>query len=158
MFKTSPELTAARQRVVEALCMIPIGGIATYAALSEAAGLDVAKHRYVLKSAIADAEEETRGRFATVHKQGIKRLEATDLPSIGARGFKSIHRTAKTTAERLTGFGANDVPSETRIVLDSQRSLLGAIVAMSSRPRAPRIERRELVLVLPAAPKKKKVG
>lgn len=131
MFSTSPELQIEVDALSGVLTALPIGGVASYAELSERVGYDVQKRPFALFKARAAAEEATGLRFATVRATGVKKLEASEVVGIGSVARARIARTAKRQCARLAGVRYNDIDAATQARIDAERSVLGALSALA---------------------------
>ena len=133
MNKTTPEREIEIERIVAVLVALSVGQTATYQVLTDAIGRDVqADARLVMITARKRAEKQTGQRFETVFKVGIKRLAAADVVGIGATARGRIKRASTRAFKRLTGLSYNDVDKATQARIDAERSLMGAISALSA--------------------------
>jgi hypothetical protein len=131
MFSTNPETEIEVDALAKALVAVPIRETISYAALSEVVGYDVQRKPFALFKARKRVESDTGLRLATVKGEGIKKLDAEAIAGIGAAARKNIARKAARQAQRLTGLRYNDIDATTQARIDAERSLLGAISAMS---------------------------
>ncbi len=129
MFTTSPDRQIRIERLTRYLRDLPIRAVATYDDLSAHLGEDVKADRLALIRARKVAEQETGMRFATVHGEGVKKLDAASIPGIGEEVRKGIARKARRQSERLVGLKYNDIDGPMQARIDAERSILGAIAA-----------------------------
>lgn len=129
MITSNPEIQIEVERLAAILRGLPIRATATYAELSETVGYPVNRKPFALLKARKLVEQETGMRFATVRREGVKKLDGADVVGIGAMARKLIARKARTQAARLTGLSYNDIDSGKQARIDAERSLLGAISA-----------------------------
>ena len=132
MFNTSPDRQIRIERLAKFLRDLPIREVATYEALSDHLGEDVKSDRIALIRARKVAERETGMRFATVHGEGVKKLDAAAIPGIGEEVRKGIARKARRQSERLVGLKYNDIDGPMQARIDAERSILGAIAATAN--------------------------
>lgn len=131
MFATNPETQIEIEKLSTILRNLGPDGLATYADLSTAAGYAVQRKPFPLIRARKLVEDETGIRFETVARAGVKRLSADALPGIGISARARVARLARRQAARLTGLKYNDITAPIQARLDAERSLLGAISAVS---------------------------
>jgi hypothetical protein len=129
MRATNPEIQIEVERLSAILRETPIGAVASYDALSGSVGYSVQLKPFSLLRARKVVEEETGMRFATIRGEGVKKLEASAIPGIGASARRSVARKAKRHAARLAGLSYNDIEAPIQARIDAERSLLGAISA-----------------------------
>lgn len=141
MFSTNPELEIEVDTLSTVLKALPMGGVASYASLSEAVGYPVQKKIFALMKARKKVEDETGLRFATVRGEGVKLLPADAIAGIGASVRKGIARKAKRQAARLTGLRYNNIEKGEQARIDAERSLLGAISA-TARTNVSEVEKQ----------------
>lgn len=137
-FTTNPERQIKIERLAKALRDLPIRAIATYADLSAQLGEDVRTERLALMRARDLVEKETGMRFATVHGEGVKKLDAAAIPGIGEEARAQIARRARRKHAKLTGLKYNDIDPALQTRIDAERSLLGAIAA-TARAKAEQV-------------------
>lgn len=133
MTKTSPERQIEIERLTTLLMELSVDGVVDYGALSAAIGRNVqeADTRPILIAARKRAEKLTGQRFETLRAVGIKRLAAVDVPGIGLNARARIRRASSRAFKRLTDLSYNDVDSRTRARIDAERSVMGAISALT---------------------------
>jgi hypothetical protein len=132
MFSTKPETQIEIERLSTILRDLGPGDVVGYDALSGAVGYNVQERRFSLMKAQQATEKETGLRFATVPRQGLKKLPADALPGIGSIARRRIAKSAKRQAARLVGLRYNDIDQAVKAKLDAERSLLGAISAVAT--------------------------
>jgi hypothetical protein len=148
MFQTRPETQTQIEALTVALCALPVGETASYDALNKAAP----GHTYwSLLAARKATEEQTGMRLACVRSEGIKKLAAKDIASIGATARVHIRRVAKVQGKRLAGLSYNDMDAAQRRKVDVERSLLGAVAMVTSTKSANAMARDEQPAEHPAA-------
>ena len=148
MFQTRPETHTQIEALTAALCALPVGEIASYDALNKAAP----GHSYWSRLAARKATEEQTGmRLACVRNEGIKKLAAKDIVSIGTAARVHIRRVAKVQGKRLAGLAYNDMDKDQRRKVDVERSLLGAVAMVTSVKSATKMSRDEQPAEHPAA-------
>lgn len=138
MLTTSPERQIEIERIAEMLAALPIGETLTKKAMAQALGGNPSP--WSLIAARKRVEQETGLRFETVHKIGVKKLEAGAIIGIGAAARKRIRRMARAQSARLTGLRYNGIDATTQARLDVERSLLGAISATAAEPARKQVE------------------
>lgn len=100
--KSLPEMSGDARILLGRLRTLAVGDVVTYRELSDLIGRDVqGPARGTLDTARKAAEREYGMALGTVMKQGIKRLAASELSSIGDSAFGRIGRTARTAAKRM---------------------------------------------------------
>ena len=136
MFKpVDPENAERIERLVSILEWLPIGAVATYDTLSQAAGIDV-RGAHVLKVARDRAEKSLGCIYEPERKIGIRRVESAAVPEVGLAAIGRIRRAAKRTNKRLGRVNVNSLaPAETQR-LTGYRAMLGAIVLVADGRRA----------------------
>ena len=120
--------------LIDSLRTASIGGMVSYAAMTETIGDDIVSKRHVLATALRHLQSDGV-IFGTVRGEGIKRLAAEEIPSIGDAAVVKIGRAARRARRRMSVIGTmNDVPNEVRVRVNASASLLGAIEHFSTRP------------------------
>lgn len=138
MYPSRPELAIEVEKLANVLRQLSIGEVASYAAIDAAIG---AAHHYVaLGKARKLVEAETGLRFETVHRVGIKKIDASSASGIGTHARKRISKIAKVQCARLAGLKYNDISPEQQKKIDMERSLLGAISVAASAKTAKLVE------------------
>lgn len=141
-FATSPDTQIKVEALALALRALPVGEVMPYAAAATACKEpDRGRLGALLVRARKSVEQAEGSRFATVHRIGIKRLAAEDMPGIGSHARARIGRIAKRQFHRLSGIRAN-MSAETQAQIDIQRSLLGAISEISKPSAAEKLQKR----------------
>ena len=148
MFQTRPETHTQIEALTAVLCALPVGEIASYDALNKAAR---GYSYWSLLAARKATEEQTGMRLACVRNEGIKKLAAKDIASIGTAARVHIRRVAKVQGKRLAGLAYNDMDKEQRRKVDVERSLLGAVAMVTSVKSANKMSRDEHPSEHPAA-------
>lgn len=133
-FKSNPEYAAERSLLAEMLRALPIGGVLTFGAASEAIGRDVrGAARFSLMRAREMVEREDGTiRLDSVMKVGVKRLAEGEMHSIGISHRQRFKRATHRVYRRLGGAKVNDPAAAHQIRV--QLALLGA-VALALRER-----------------------
>lgn len=122
-FSRSVQTTA----IIELLREAPMGSVVSYARISDAIGEDVTDRRHYLISAIKALYTEGLP-FGTVRGEGVKRLNAEEIPAIGESAMGHIRRTSRRARKRMGVVGSmNDVPNEVRVKVNATASMLGVI-------------------------------
>ena len=130
---TNPELQIEIEKVMTALTELGPDEILTYDELTHLLGYHPREKPWVVLRAKQRVEKEQGVRFASVRGVGPKRLSTEALPGIGQFARQRIGRIAKKDANRLIDLRAyNDIDKKTQSRIDAERSLLGAISAVSS--------------------------
>jgi len=125
-FVSNPEIQQQIDRVAAILRSMSVGQTVTYESLG-------AKY-YVIMRARETVEKEDGIRFGTVHKVGVKRLAADEVPALGIAGLRHMHRVGKKTVKRLTNLKAyNDMTPTDRLRVAAQRMIASAIVEKTAR-------------------------
>lgn len=132
MFNTSPQNALEIEKIKALLLALPAGETLTYQRISEAIGRNCRQGKgYTMISAREAAEKETGARFGTIAGHGIKRLQAHEISGIGASTRKRINRAAGKAFRRLSTTAYNDITDEDRNRINAEKSLLGAIAALT---------------------------
>lgn len=116
--------------VARRLLATPTDEIVSLEQLSEAAGCDIVQYRWILASAFKAVNADFGAIFATVRKQGYRRLDrATGTLFAGARGLHRIRRASRSALKLATNAAkhANDMTAEQRRRHNQQMASLGLI-------------------------------
>jgi len=105
---------------------LAVGDIATYAALTEAVGRDIQKHRYLLDTALQRLLRK-RKVFGCIKETGYQRLSDSEIVSYSFNAFRRIRRIARKNAVRLSAVEFERLSNEERVRHNLQISALGAI-------------------------------
>lgn len=135
---TNPELELEIEIMRKLLAELSIGSTLSYAAIDEHLGRPY--NRFALMAARRRYEEASGMRLATVFNVGVKKLSAEEVAGIGPASRVRIGRTAARQAKRLVGLTYNDMPPEVQTKINIDRSLLGAISALSKGEAAQKLE------------------
>ena len=113
--------------IIELLREAPMGAVVHYARISDAIGEDVTGCRHYLTSAVKALYTDGMA-FGTVRGEGVKRLNAEEIPAIGESAMGHIRRTSRRARKRMGVVSSmNDVPNEVRIKVNATASMLGVI-------------------------------
>lgn len=134
---TNPEHAAIVGKLSDMLTALPIGGILTWDAATEAVQRDIrTRHRYLLMAARERAEKALGCIFEAVRGEGLKRLSASDSPEIGLSAIRRVRKAAKRGVRRLERINANSLsePEVKRVI--GYRAMLGAIAMIADGNKA----------------------
>lgn len=138
---TNPENAIKIEAMTAIFRSLSIGEIASYSRILEAAQAKSVQSVYwLIKRAIADAEADGTAKFAAVRAEGIKRLAIDEYSGIGAAARKTIGVKAKAAFKRLSNVTANEVSPDVRTRINAERSLLGAVAAISQTSTMKKVE------------------
>ncbi|MGE4044488.1 MAG: hypothetical protein AB7F35_06520 [Acetobacteraceae bacterium] len=128
-------------RLIDVLAAVPVGGIVSLAAMSDAIGRDIEQCRYLLYAAIRHAGREHGALFASVRGQGYRRLPVSEIATIGRTAREKIRRTARRGLRSMEAglSAANDVPNDVRIRLLQEQSALGLIEHVTRERNLPQV-------------------
>lgn len=146
-------LTGEVRVLADMLAAVPFGETVRYANLSAAVHFDVRQKRHILARARQKALEETGAIFDTVRGVGLRRLQAEQIPGLGAAARRRIrreaHRTHRAMRHGISGF--NDVePAVYRKYLN-ESAVLGLLERISTDRTMARIAARPTPLPVTAA-------
>lgn len=117
-------------RVAKRLLDVPIDEVVSVRQLSEAAGHDLYAERWIIGTALRAVNSEYGAVFATVRKEGYRRLaHGNGALFAAARGLKRVRRAARAgikSAGNAAKF-ANDMNAEQRRQHNQQMAALGLI-------------------------------
>lgn len=109
-------LSAECRAVADMFTASPVGGVVTYAAMSQAIGQPIQNKRYVALRALEVANRECGAIFGVVRGVGYQRLAAQDAHVLGAytrgRIRKAAGRTIKHMAAAISS--ANNMPDDAK--------------------------------------------
>lgn len=124
-FVSNPEIQAQIERAITTLRAMTVGQVAPY---------ELFPTRYALMRAREIVEKEDGVRFGTVHKIGVKRLAAEDVPAIGVSGIRRLHRVSRKTVKRLSNLRSyNDMTPTDRLRVAAQRMVANAVAEKTAR-------------------------
>lgn len=132
-FATKPEIEIEVETLVKCLAELPIDAVLSYEDIVQALGYDPRDERHYVLTRARQRAEKSGFRFETVHRIGIKKMSGEAIAGIGARARRKIGKVARRQSERLTNLSYN-VTGEQRAKIDAERSVLGAISAVTSMP------------------------
>ena len=133
MFSTNPQTAIEVDVIAVILEAMPYGSTLPYDAMSKKIGRDVRKDaRMSVLKARRRAERNTKSLYATVRGIGVQRLLSQSIAGLGKDVRAKIGRKARSTYERLSSAKYNDIDTRQQAQIDAERSLLGAIAAMST--------------------------
>lgn len=129
MFVSSPERAAVVEALVSYLETVPMGSIATYAAIHDATGLVVASQRDLFYRALTRLNETTGAVFANVAGKGYQRVEPEKVHTIGCAARASIRGKAKRNVKRLVNAASksNSLDPKTNAKISAEVGVLGII-------------------------------
>lgn len=137
MFQSNPKRAALIAKLRQALSELPVGDMLTYPDAHRLTGVVDRRNLTELLGVARRLEErETSARFSAIWNTGIKRLTAEEIAGIGSETRNKIAKRARVGVRRLSDLRVNFTPEEQARV-DAERSLLGAIAALSSVKERP---------------------
>ncbi len=123
-----PELSVDAQVLAKRLETAKPGEVVTYAELSRLIRRDVQHEAAsVLSSARRVVQREHKAVFGAVIKQGLKRLDASGIVSVGEQGIQKITRASRRAARRLACADYDALPNADKVRFNTAASLLGAM-------------------------------
>lgn len=139
----TPDFSRSTQTsiIIELLRVSPLDVVVSYSKLSDAIGEDVSgRARYHLSSAVKALYDEGIP-FGTVRGEGVKRLKAEEVPSIGDHALQKIRRGSKRARKRMGVInGMNDVSNEVRVKVNTAASMLGVIETFAANKSRKTVE------------------
>lgn len=130
---TTAENQATIQALTAALNDVPVGGTATFAALSEVAGFDIKTRLYLFHRAAKDLNQNNGALFANVRGVGYQRLPPESFASVGTAARAKIRRTSKNAIAAITNAAARanniDTPAQRKISAELAALGLAAHIA-----------------------------
>lgn len=134
--KSIAQITSETIVLAGRLSRLNPGEIVTYAELANLCSLPVnsAKFKSTLQSAKRKAERDQQILIDCVRKQGLKRLEANEMPAIGTAAIEKNRRNAGRTQRRMVHAAAKTTPTGPALTqFNMCVSVLGALREMSGR-------------------------
>ncbi len=123
------------------LQVAPVGEIVTLDDMSNAIGMPIARHRWMLYAAARQLQAEQGIVFASVRSEGYRRLPADEIPMIGETARKRIRRTASRGAKAIQAgvMGANDLSDATRRRLMQEQGALSLLSHLARDKALPQV-------------------
>lgn len=128
-FLSRPENEIVVEKIAAMLQALPFDGVLSYDELKPFGEWSAVYRR--LATARKRVERESGVRFESI-RGGVKKLSGASVAGIGGFARKRIGRLARGASQRLTGLKYNDITSKDRAVIDAERSLLGAVSALTT--------------------------
>lgn len=139
--KTIPQLDVDTQLLVKRLLDTKDGDIITYRELSKLIGENVqTDKRHLLYSAQRILIRDHSIVFGCVMNEGIKRLNAREVATLGSHHIRRIHGEAGRGMRKLATVNVDKLDNAQRIALLTHCSFLGAIRQMSNANRVRRLQ------------------
>lgn len=129
MFLASSENVAIRNRLIERLKDVPIGGFISHRDVNRIVG----RQKHLFEAAKKIVEKEDGMIFENVFGEGYKRITNETLPEIGRRARKEIASKARIAQRRMINgskFG-NGLDRETRLRLNQELGVIGTLREMA---------------------------
>jgi alkylated DNA nucleotide flippase Atl1 len=130
--RTIGEMGLESQQIAKLLVAMSDGDILTYADIRKQVGVDIREKRYVLNTARKHAEEQTGRLFATVNKEGVKRLHPDASHSEMTRARQHINRHARKQFRRSEKIDYQALSKDARDALNLERTVLHFVGEASS--------------------------
>lgn len=121
---------------------IPVGGVATYEALSKIVGSDVQEDRGALETARRVLLRENQIVFGAVHGVGLKRLNPAEVVEQGQDSVTKIRRASKRAMKRLATADFDALPSAEQGRHRMASATLGAIALCTGTKAQHKLEQR----------------
>lgn len=138
-----PEMSSNTRVLFGRIGRMAVGEVIAYKDLASLIGVDQKSRKWWgwMRSARKMAQREHGVVTECVKGEGLKRLSAAELPSIGDSAQKRIRNCANTAMRKLiSGVKATPATGDTQVAINVRLSMLGAMSAFGATKTTQRIE------------------
>lgn len=143
-FESTPARILIRERLVEMLTAVPIGGVVSHAEIAEVIGPKTTSPDAIKHAAFRDCTNAHGAAFESVRGVGYRRLAPADAPRIGRHARHRVRGIAGRGQRKLIAVisaNSNAMPNKEKLQAHTEISLLGMIQRAASAASAARAYR-----------------
>lgn len=140
-FETTPARVAIRDKLIAALCSVPIEGTITHEQIAKIIGARTTSPDAIKHSAMKVAAEESGAAFENIRGVGYRRLSPNDINRVGRHTRHSIRGKAKRGSRKILAviqLNSNSMGNAEKIKAHAEIAILGMIGVAAGRSAADR--------------------